>query len=77
MSIKKTITAPITNNEKQGKKVVNISDATHARISLIADLFDVTRSQVISNIVLSFFKENEDEIKERMTIRKDQLDKMF
>ncbi|EWH10562.1 hypothetical protein KLA_16552 [Cellulophaga geojensis KL-A] len=77
MSLKKTITAPITNNEKQGKKVVNISDATHARISLIADLFNVTKNQAISNIVLAFFKENEDEIKDRITIRKDQLDKMF
>ena len=77
MSVKKIINSPIPENEKQAKKLINTSEITHARVSLLADIFGVSRNQAISNVLSNFFKENEIEIKERIAIKRSQLDNIF
>ena len=77
MSLKKTICKKSPNITRSKNKILNTNEATHSRVSLLADLFDVNKSQVLNNIVHTFFIENEEEIKDRIAIKRNQLDQMF
>lgn len=77
MSLKRIICDTTLDNKKGKSKVLNTNEATHSRISLLSELFDVKKSQVVNNIIHSFFIENEEEIKDRIEIRRNHLDKMF
>ena len=75
MSLKKIISKKIL--EKGDKKIINTDETTHTRISLLADLFDATKLQVIHNIVNEFCIDNEEEIKAKIEIKKKELDQIF
>ena len=77
MSLKKTICDTSFNTEKSKSKLINTNEATHSRIALLSDLFNVTQKQVVNNIMLAFFRDNEEEIKDRVLIKRNQLDEMF
>ena len=67
MSLKKTICDTSINDKKGKSKILNTNESTHTRISLLADLLGVTRGQILNSIILSFFRDHEEEIKDRIT----------
>ena len=77
MSLKKIICDSSQKSEKGKTKIVNTNETTHRRISMLSGLFGVTNTQVLNNIVLSFFRDNEEEIKDRIAIKRNELDEMF
>ncbi len=76
MSLKKILTATLENEEKLSK-VLYSSESTHQKISLLANIFDTTKNQIVENIIRNFFSENNEEIKDRITLKKQQLDDIF
>jgi len=77
MSLKKIITE--ASKERSNKKFKNLrtQETTHKRIALLSELFNVTNTQVLENIVSDFFKIHEVEIKDRIVIRQDKLKDIF
>lgn len=77
MSLKRIINKPIPENEKREKRILNTNQLTHERVSLLADVFNVSKGQVINNIVLEFVREYEKEIKEYIALKNKQLDSIL
>lgn len=76
MSLKKILTATLENEEKLSK-VLYSSESTHQKISLLANIFDTPKNQIVENILRNFFSENNEEIKDRIILKKQQLDNIF
>ena len=77
MSIKRILDKPIPEDEKRDRKIVNTNLITHDRISLLADTFNINKTQIIHNIVQEFVRYNEKEIKEYFELKRKELDAIF
>ena len=77
MSIKRILDKPIPEDEKRDRKIVNTNLITHDRISLLADTFNINKTQIIHNIVQEFVRDNEKEIKEYFELKRKELDAIF
>lgn len=77
MSLKEILSKPIPKSKKNILKVVHTSEDIHAKVSLLSELLGITKSQALNNIITLFIKDNEDEIKDLITLKKEQLDQLF
>ncbi|MCM5664272.1 hypothetical protein [Galbibacter mesophilus] len=77
MSIKRILGKPVPEKEKRDRKLINSNLVTHERISMLADVFDVNKTQIVHNIVQEFLRNYETEIKEQIDIKRNQLDNIF
>lgn len=77
MSLKEILSKPIPKSKKNILKVVHTTEDIHAKVSLLSELLGITKSQALNNIITLFIKDNEDEIKDLITLKKEQLDQLF
>ena len=77
MSLKRILSKQVPESEKRDRKIVNTNSTTHDRISILADIFNVNKTQVVHNIVQEFIQNNEAEIKEQIEIKQNQLGSIF
>lgn len=77
MSLKKILKTPISKEEKLSKKSLYTSERIHSRISMLAEIYGCTKSEILTNIIDDFFRNNEEEIKEGIIIRRNMIDNMF
>lgn len=77
MNIKRILEKPVPEKEKRDRQSINSNVVTHERISMLAEIFDVNKTQIVHNIVQEFLRNNETEIKEQISIRRNELDNIF
>lgn len=77
MSLKRILSKQIPESEKRDRKILNTNSITHDRISILADIFNVNKTQVVHNIVQEFIQNNEAEIKDQIEIKQNQLGSIF
>ncbi len=77
MSLKRILSKQVPESEKRDRKILNTNSITHDRVSILADIFNVNKTQVVHNIVQEFIQNNEAEIKDQIEIKQNQLGSIF
>lgn len=77
MNLKQILSKPIPKSEKGVNKVLYASGSLHSKLSILSEIFGVTKSQALNNIVHTFIDNHKDEIEDLIILKKNQLDNLF